>query len=66
MRFGEVEFKPLIPKLKAITNKKRWSEHLMGKAMREILGEITSLLRAFSRATLPLDFSVLLLFDVSP
>ncbi len=31
-----VEFKPLIPKLKFITNKKRWSGHLMGKAMREI------------------------------
>lgn len=31
-----VEFKPLIPKLKFITNKKKWSGHLMGKAMREI------------------------------
>ena len=31
-----IEFKPLIPKLKFITNKKRWSGHLMGKAMREI------------------------------
>ena len=30
------EFKPLIPKLKFITNRKRWSGHLMGKAMREI------------------------------
>ena len=34
-----VEFKPLIPKLKFITNKKKWSGHLMGKAMREIPGE---------------------------
>ena len=31
-----VEFKPLIPKLKFITNKQKWSGHLMGKAMREI------------------------------
>ncbi len=31
-----VEFKPLIPKLKFITNKKKWSGHLMGKAMREV------------------------------
>ncbi len=31
-----IEFKPLIPKLKFITNKKKWSGHLMGKAMREI------------------------------
>jgi predicted RNA-binding protein len=31
-----VEFKSLIPKLKFITNKKKWSGHLMGKAMREI------------------------------
>ena len=31
-----VEFKPLIPKLKFITNKKKWAGHLMGKAMREI------------------------------
>jgi predicted RNA-binding protein len=31
-----VEFKPLILKLKFITNKKKWSGHLMGKAMREI------------------------------
>ncbi|MDK2853751.1 MAG: hypothetical protein PWP49_1821 [Thermococcaceae archaeon] len=31
-----VEFKPLIPKLKFITNKKKWTGHLMGKAMREI------------------------------
>ena len=31
-----IEFKSLIPKLKFITNKKKWSGHLMGKAMREI------------------------------
>ena len=31
-----IEFKPLAPKLKFITNKKKWSGHLMGKAMREI------------------------------
>ena len=31
-----LEFKPLIPKLKFIRNKNRWSGHLMGKAMREI------------------------------
>ncbi|WP_456321128.1 EVE domain-containing protein [Palaeococcus sp. (in: euryarchaeotes)] len=36
VKFGEVEFKPLIPKLKFITNKKRWSGHLMGRAMRRI------------------------------
>ena len=31
-----IEFKPLIPELKFITNKDKWSGHLMGKAMREI------------------------------
>jgi predicted RNA-binding protein len=31
-----IEFKSLIPKLKFITNKKKWSGHLMGKAMKEI------------------------------
>ena len=31
-----IEFKPLIPKLKFITNKRKWSGHLIGKAMREI------------------------------
>ncbi|KUH34829.1 hypothetical protein APY94_00190 [Thermococcus celericrescens] len=36
IKLGEVGFKPLIPKLKFITNKKKWSGHLMGKAMREI------------------------------
>lgn len=36
VRLGEVDFRPLIPKLKFITNKKKWSGHLMGKAMREI------------------------------
>jgi len=31
-----IEFKSLIPKLKFIKNKEKWSGHLMGKAMREI------------------------------
>ena len=31
-----IEFKPLIPRLRFITNKQKWSGHLMGKAMREI------------------------------
>ena len=31
-----VDFKSLIPKLKFIKNKQKWSGHLMGKAMREI------------------------------
>ena len=31
-----IEFKPLISKLKVIMNKKKWSGHLMGRAMREI------------------------------
>jgi len=31
-----VDFKSLIPELKFIKNKKKWSGHLMGKAMREI------------------------------
>jgi len=31
-----IEFKPLIPKLKFIKNKKKWSGHIQGKAMREI------------------------------
>ncbi|MBU7024834.1 MAG: EVE domain-containing protein [Theionarchaea archaeon] len=32
--FGEIPFKPLIPVLSFIKNKKRWSGHLQGKAMR--------------------------------
>jgi len=36
VKLGELDFKPLIPKLSFITNKKKWSGHLMGKAMREI------------------------------
>ena len=32
----EIPFKPLIPELEFITNKKRWSGHLQGKAMRTI------------------------------
>jgi len=31
-----IDFKSLIPKLKFITNKKRWTGHIQGKAMREI------------------------------
>jgi predicted RNA-binding protein len=31
-----VEFKPLIPDMKFITNKKMWSGHIRGQAMREI------------------------------
>jgi len=31
-----VEFKPLIPDLKFITNKKMWSGHIRGQAMRQI------------------------------
>jgi len=31
-----IEFKPLIPELKFITNKKMWSGHIRGQAMREI------------------------------
>ena len=31
-----LEFKPLIPKLSFIKNKKRWTGHIMGKAMRRI------------------------------
>ena len=34
-----VDFKSLIPKLKFITNKRKWSGHLMGKAMRKIPDE---------------------------
>ncbi|AGK61363.1 hypothetical protein Asulf_01372 [Archaeoglobus sulfaticallidus PM70-1] len=37
-----VEFKPLIPKLKFIKNKQKWTGHLMGKAIREIPVRITS------------------------
>ncbi len=36
IKLGQVEFKPLIPKLKFIKNKDKWTGHLMGKAMREI------------------------------
>jgi len=34
-----VEFKPLIPKLKFITNKSKWAGHIRGQAMREIPDE---------------------------
>lgn len=36
LKLGKVDFKPLIPKLKFIKNKSKWTGHLMGKAMREI------------------------------
>ena len=31
-----IDFKSLIPKLKFITNKKKWTGHIQGKAMRQI------------------------------
>lgn len=34
-----VEFKPLIPKLKFIRNKRNWASHLTGRSMRNILKE---------------------------
>jgi predicted RNA-binding protein len=40
-----LEFKPLIPKLKFITNKQRWSGHLRGKAMTTIPEEDYKLIR---------------------
>jgi len=40
-----VEFKLLIPQLKFITNKKKWSGHLMGKAMRPIPKEDFAVIR---------------------
>ncbi len=36
IKLGEIEFKPLIPKLKFIKNKQAWTGYLMGKAMRQI------------------------------
>ena len=36
IKLGQLEFKPLIPKLRFIKNKERWSGHLMGRAMRQI------------------------------
>ena len=47
LKLGEVDFKSLIPKLKFITNKKKWSGHLMGKAMREIPEEDYKLIENF-------------------
>ncbi|HIH69352.1 EVE domain-containing protein [Methermicoccus shengliensis] len=44
-----VEFKPLIPKLKFITNKRKWSGHLMGKAMREIPEEDYELIMSVAK-----------------
>lgn len=40
-----VEFNPSIPQLKFITNKKKWSGHLMGKAMRPIPKEDFAVIR---------------------
>jgi predicted RNA-binding protein len=40
-----VEFKPLIPEMRFITNKKKWSGHLIGKAMRTIPEEDFELIR---------------------
>lgn len=40
-----VAFKPLIPKLSFITNKKKWAGHLMGKAMRAIPEEDSAVIR---------------------
>ena len=45
VKLGEVDFKQLIPRLKFITNKKKWSGHLMGKAMREIPEEDYKLIK---------------------
>ena len=42
---GEIKFKPLLPQLTFIKNKKRWSGHLMGKAMRPIPREDYELIR---------------------
>lgn len=42
---GEIKFKPLIPQLMFIKNKKRWSGHLMGKAMRIIPKEDYELIK---------------------
>ncbi len=36
IKFGEINFKEIIPKLSFIKNKKKWTGHLMGKAMREL------------------------------
>lgn len=44
-----VEFKPLIPKLNFIKNKKKWSGHLMGKAMREIPEEDYKLIMSVAK-----------------
>jgi len=44
IKLGELEFKPLIPKLKFIKNKQRWGGHLIGKAMRKIPEEDYKLL----------------------
>lgn len=43
-----VEFKPLIPKLTFIKNKKQWSGHIRGQAMRTIPEEDYDLIMAHS------------------
>ena len=44
-----VDFKSLIPKLKFITNKQKWTGHLMGKAMREIPEEDYNLIMSVAK-----------------
>jgi len=44
-----VDFKSLIPKLKFITNRRKWSGHLMGKAMREIPEEDYELIMSVAK-----------------
>jgi len=46
-----IDFKSLIPELKFITNKKKWTGHLMGKAMREIPEEDYNLILSRSDST---------------
>ena len=44
-----VDFKSLIPKLKFIKNKQKWTGHLMGKAMREIPEEDYNLIMSVAK-----------------
>lgn len=43
-----INFKPLIPKLKFIKNKQKWTGHIQGKAMREIPEEDYNLILNWS------------------
>jgi len=43
-----LELKPLIPKLKFIKNKKKWSGHIQGKAMVELPKEDFELISSMS------------------